>query len=39
MTATAALLLVVGALLVLAALAVALSREARATALVYPARP
>lgn len=37
MTATATLLLVVGALLVLAALAVALSREARATALVYPA--
>ena len=37
MTATAALLLVVGALLVLAALAVVLSREARATALVYPA--
>jgi len=37
MTATAALLLVVGALLVLAALAVALSREARVTALVYPA--
>lgn len=37
MTATATLLLVVSALLVLAALAVALSREARATALVYPA--
>lgn len=37
MTATATLLLVVGALLVLAALAVALSREARVTALVYPA--